>query len=531
MRRVLRTLPCHLLAFVLLWPSPASATTIDEMTFAELVLGADFVGIVECNRAGGIVAGYSVLESWKGPRPGSQITIRVAVNFWEPQFPITLCGERYFVTAFKQAPLRVMSTTSGEPVPLWWRNIPADFSLPLFQGRQRLAPGEKNGADFQKIRKSAQKLLALEPAEQEAALLKSVIEKELGSERRMPNFDEANAKKLRSLLAELNIASDEADAKKLRSRLAKLTSASDLVSELIRTIFDRPLWARGAPRTILRKAGGKVALASLEKLPVDRCPWNEKELNELIAEIRQRVERKDASSSVAVDSDAKERAPSAGKLADLRKALAKGEDAEGFGEALETLTRHDPEPVVNYLVAWNNPNQGWRDKDRGYVLGSYFGMRCGKDRKKHLAALSEAKDPFVRVAGAVYLCFEDANAGTAALKRMTAVDGDPGVWAALTLARRGHKDAVPRALEVFRRPVPGARSSQAPMATVPHRNLQKRVLVLLSNSAHVSDAPRPEQTKNAANSFESLLAWWKTHGDKLVIDDPWLATLQKQKVD
>ena len=114
---------------------------------------------------------------------------------------------------------------------------------------------------------------------------------------------------------------------------------------------------------------------------------------------------------------------------------------------------------------------------------------------------------------------------------MTAVDGDPGVWAALTLARRGHKDAVPRALEVFRRPVPGARSSQAPMATVPHRNLQKRVLVLLSNSAHASGAPRPEKTMNAANSFESLLTWWKTHGDKLVLDDPWLPILEKQKID
>ena len=129
---------------------------------------------------------------------------------------------------------------------------------------------------------------------------------------------------------------DEAKAKKLRSRLAKLNSADDMVSELIRTIEETPLWARRAPREILRKAGGKAALASLEKLPLDRCPWDKKELDELIAEIRQRVERKDANSSVAVDSDAKEQAPSAGELADLRKALAQEQPyAEGFGEALE----------------------------------------------------------------------------------------------------------------------------------------------------------------------------------------------------
>ncbi len=447
MRPILRALSCYMGALVLLWSSSAFATTIDTMTFEELVLGADFVGIVECNRAGGIVAGYSVLESWRGPRPGTHITIRVAVNYWEPQFPIALCGERYFVTAFKRAPFRVTSTTSGEPVPLWWRNIPADYSLPLFQGRKRLAPGEKNGADFQKIRKAAQKLLALEPAEHDAALLKSVIENELDAKRWV--FDP-----------------DEADAKKLRSRLAKLNSADDMVSELIRTIDERPLWARRAPRNILSKAGGKAALASLEKLPIDRCPWYKNELDELIAEIRRSVERKDANRLVDVDSDAKEQAPSARELAELRQALAQGAAAEGLGKALETLSRHEPGPVVKYLVAWINPNQGWRDKDRGYVLGSYFGVRCGKDRKKHFAALSEAKDPFVRVAGAIYLCFEDPVAGTAALKRMTSIDGDAGVWAALTLARRGHKDAVPRALEVFRTPAPGRH--RKPLWRKPH---------------------------------------------------------------
>ncbi|HEV3165735.1 MAG TPA: hypothetical protein VGZ22_17030, partial [Isosphaeraceae bacterium] len=88
-----------------------------------------------------------------------------------------------------------------------------------------------------------------------------------------------------------------------------------------------------------------------------------------------------------------------------------------------------------FLVAWKSPNQDWRDKDRGYTLGSFFAWRCGKDRRKHLASQSEARDPFIRVAGAVYLCFEDIEAGTAALKRTTAVEGDPGAWAALTLDR------------------------------------------------------------------------------------------------
>ena len=37
----------------------AVATTIDPLTWEELIVGADFVGIVECETAGGIVAKLS----------------------------------------------------------------------------------------------------------------------------------------------------------------------------------------------------------------------------------------------------------------------------------------------------------------------------------------------------------------------------------------------------------------------------------------------------------------------------------------
>ena len=512
MRPALRTLSCYLAAFALLWPWSASATTIDPLLFEELVLGADFVGIVECEQAGGIVAAYTVVESWKGPKPGTHIAIRVAVNYWEPQLPITLCGERYFVTAYKEAPFRMMSTTSGGPVPLWWRNIPAEYSLPLFQGRKLLAPGEEKGAEFQKTRKAAQTLLALKPAEQEAALLKAVIENDLFGEKWSGGEP------------------DKAKAKEIRARLAKLTTADALVAELIRMATEQPQqWAIRA-HIVLGKAGGPVALASLQKLPPDRSPWGKNELDGLILSISQLHGMKIAAPSPTRDAPGNEQAPSGRELANLRRTLARGEKAEGFGEAFEILTRHDPGPVVEFLVAWMNPNQDWRDKDRGYALGSYFAWRCGKDRQKHLAAVSGAKDPFIRVAGAVYLCFEDAEAGTAALKRMTAVDGDAGAWAALTLARRGHKDAVPRALEVFRDLAPADRHSLGTMADVPHRNLQKRVLVLLSNSARAGGAPQPAPGQ-PASSFDSLLNWWKKHRDKLVLNDPWLGILEKQKVD
>lgn len=129
MRHTLRTLVVLLLVW-LLGPEPVNATTIDPLTFEELVLGADLVGVVECVTAGGIVAEYTVVESWKGPKRGTRLCIRAAVNYWEPQFPVALCGERYFVTAYKSAPARVVSMSEGGGVPLWWRDLPADFRLP-----------------------------------------------------------------------------------------------------------------------------------------------------------------------------------------------------------------------------------------------------------------------------------------------------------------------------------------------------------------------------------------------------------------
>jgi hypothetical protein len=512
MRTAVRAFSCGLVALALFWPQRTLATTIDPLLFEELVLGADFVGVVECTQAGGVVAGYRVVESWKGPKVGTEITIRPAVNYWEPQFPLALCGERYFVTAYKEAPSRVISTTSGGGVPLWWRQIPADYRLPLFQGRRRLEPEEEKGAEFQKTRKDAQALLALKPAEQEAALLKAVIEKDLLGGRWIGGEEDAEK------------------TKELRERLVKIAGAEDLVGELLRLAGDDPKKWSVRVSIVLGKAGGAVTLARLEQVPADKSPWEKDEFTDLVTRLKRR-QNTDPAPPRKAEPPAKDEPPSAEKLAQLRAALKEGEKSEDFGDAFELLTRHDPGAVAGYLIAWVNPNKDWRDTDRGYVFGSYFAWRCGQDRAKHLAALSGAKDPYVRVAGAVYLCYEDAEAGTAALKKLTPLEGDPGVWAALTLARRGDRTAVPRALEVFRDLPAEQKDKLGGMAGVPHRNLQKRVLVLLSNSARAGGVPQPALPENEEKRLDALLKWWKQHAEKITPQDPWLKLLEKQKVD
>src|SRR3954462_8511581 len=97
------------------------ATTIDPLTWPEIALGADIIAVVECEVAGGIVAKSNVVESWMGPVAGTAIALRVAVNTWEPQFPIALCGQRYLVAGHKVPPATMRSTTSFGPIPLWWR--------------------------------------------------------------------------------------------------------------------------------------------------------------------------------------------------------------------------------------------------------------------------------------------------------------------------------------------------------------------------------------------------------------------------
>jgi hypothetical protein len=166
------------------------------------------------------------------------------------------------------------------------------------------------------------------------------------------------------------------------------------------------------------------------------------------------------------------------------------------------------------------------------MLGSHFAWRCSGNRKGNLSTLLAARDPFIRVAGAVYLCFEDRELGLHKLKEFSQLEADPGVWAALNRARRGDKSAIPRALEVL------STSGAENMAGVPHQNLQKRLIVLLSNAARASGVDQPisrsidyEDERDVKKIYDLYKAWWEVNADRLVVSDPWLPLLEEQKVD
>jgi hypothetical protein len=164
-------------------------------------------------------------------------------------------------------------------------------------------------------------------------------------------------------------------------------------------------------------------------------------------------------------------------------------------------------------------------------MGSFFAWRCPRNRAAFMRRLLRAKDPYVRVAGAIYLSFENEREGIRALQDLMDEPGDPGAWAALNLARRGDKKAASRALDAF---------LVLPEPTVfdrLHLNLQKRLLVLFSNSAARSGVPQPERWRfirdqvDQLRFHESLVKWWETYESKLVLWDPWFDTWMSQKIE
>lgn len=430
-----------LFALLSLFAAGLRATQITPMPWEQLAHEAAFVGVVECTAAGGVVARYVVLESWKGPPEGTELFIKTPGDYWHGQLPLALVGERFFMTAYENPPRpEIKSVTLGGAVPLWSRRIPHQYALPLFQGRLRLPRPTSSSVvppSFQHWEESQGGLF------------------DTGA-KTWPQF-----KKI--FTGFLSLPAPERER-----RVAKIRVGG----------------RRGVPAPVIAPS-------------------------------------------------APEPPPSEQRLAELRGVLGGAIAERGWQEAFEILTVHDPGTAAAFLVRWTDPTPEQVDFSLPYALGSYFGQNCGGDRKKHLETLLGARDPFVRVAGAVYLAFEDPRAGEAALRSWMSLPGDAGVWAALTLARRGERAAVPRALEVFAMDPP-----RGSIASAAHFNLTDQVMVLLSNSAFSSGLELPACEPGGCTSEvdsrlegKELKEWWRKHGERLTPYDPWRDVLARQKVD
>lgn len=503
------TFGCLLLLLV---GSRVEATSVRHIPWPEIVAQADFIGVVECVTSGGIVADYKVIECWTGQhKPGEIVRLRLYVNYWGQQFQTSLVGQRFVFVAFKsQDPSDILSTSGPSGIPLWLRVIPAHYQTALLQiGRLPIeCDAVNNMADliddnpFYHITKSSELKRMREavmayregPAELvEIAVLRDALSKVMESD-----FIQAGIKAARSKKEPLGPITDGSfliEAADLK-RLAEL-------DDLLRS----PETTAAALRTKITSLTGDIG---------DYCD--------------KLIERVD---------------PSIPRVLALRPRVAPGPPGElkepvAFERPLKT-----PDSAVDALLKTDFRDEDNSYDDMGYVRASMFAMQCAVDRRKHFLALTEAKDPYVRVTGATYLCFEDEAMGKAKLRELMKLPGNPGIWAALTLARHGDKSAMDRALDALKSPPIENRFGSGKFVQInyarqfSHLHLPERVMILLTNSAKQSGIPLPYPTTPASGrpadyrawAYEHFRSWWENHRADLVLHDPWLSILEKQNID
>ncbi|MDZ4287428.1 MAG: hypothetical protein U0984_05695 [Prosthecobacter sp.] len=527
-------------------PPPAQALTpIEEVTWEQRAERADFAGIVECVTAGGFVARYRVVESWRGPEMGTELTLYVSPD--RTAFPIALCGEKFVVMADRPLPppelphrLQIEMMAPYRYKPLSCRRIPADYYA---MSRDPVpSPVEANKdhwysfarfPSFTALQDQVRTFLKATPTERERRLLLAVARQELhlsaNGNPHPPDYERKDDALYQDLL---QTKSPAALVERLIVENTRLSqSALSLPSGGIDESFDSICGWDGY--NIILKGGGKETRACLEKLEPAQWPWDDvkapgdKDMSAVTRVIHWIDRRLQPQPRFIPEPESSLK----GTTEDLKWARAKLNEKPPTYEwnvSFDLLARHDPVAVVDFLVPWRyDPRTG-----PGYHNISAFALLCEQDRRAYFVRLLAAADPTVRVGAAVYLCFEDLPLGMEKLRTFTTLEGDPGAWAALVLATRGEKTAVSRALVVFERR--GDTESC----------LQARLRVLLSNSAQASGVPQPpkfegQEYRGDWNSVDAartrfaaaINSWWTQNADKISLTDPWLKTLDAQKVD
>ena len=241
-------------------------------------------------------------------------------------------------------------------------------------------------------------------------------------------------------------------------------------------------------------------------------------------------------------------------------------DHSGLIYAIRYFTSKKPALVAKFLHAFTNPvveqpaNSNRRTTriitQSGYFFASYFGHICPENRVKHLTDLTDAKDPFVQAAAAIYLSFEQPDMATTIMQQKAQLEGTPGAWAALALVRRGDSEYMTKALTLFDsyppehiEVLPHGGSQSKPLGhrlfyQRPRHALEyclKEHLFFLSSKYNLAppiDHPnyasksKPIWNENRKMNHEEILKWW--HRNKTIFTDtrdPLIDQLIAQKID
>lgn len=537
---------------MLLSSRQVQATSWVVPTWEQLAQEADFIGVVECVTAGGIVARYRVEESLKGMAVGTEFLMEEFSDSMGNHYPVRLCGERMLVMAAKiKAPMERNSSD------LFW-TIPADY-FALFFGTWELEYLPALKASFgdsvtsvKEAEEVIQKFLEASENEKERQTILSILRSD---HRRFLHFVEGTRSNENGRLWE-DLEISEEDIAKTAARLQTLqkhTDAKALIRQMLEMApHEKVLGLWGA----LERGGVQVALDECKKQNTDA--WSEDsviQLNNVCHAIFKRLNRENQSEEVVAQEKVNKVRPNEDELLKYRQRVSElgsddsrlggnpfvivdPESSKAWNAAVENLVAYDPDFLVAMLIAWPRSDDAAACK---HVLIRLCFAAQG-DRAELFMRLQEARDPLIQVMAAIYLCFENQDEGLKRLRQHSQLPGVAGAWAALTLARRGEKGAMPRVLEVFAPLDEGAKN----LIFDPDQLrfiLQQRLLVLLSNSAKNSNVPRfffenyttfyPEFGEGGVRErqLKALKKWWAEHADAIELHDPWRGVLEQEKKD
>ncbi|HIJ66353.1 MAG TPA: hypothetical protein HPP77_10430 [Candidatus Hydrogenedentes bacterium] len=405
----------------------AAANSIDPLTWQELVVGADFVGVVECEVAGSTMAKYRVVESWKGPEVGTEMLVDVDNGRgWAPS-PLVSVGDHNLVTAYAtQIRGNTMSWRIGArpvlPRDLCFR---PDYALPTYQGRVKLPlegqrPLSAFGSyhsDLGSFRESVLDLARQPEETQEARVLLALCDEYVRREQHSSQGLSEALEKAHNVRGILDALMDHADASPKN---------------------------HGPVKSIMERGGMTQTLAYLGGKRKRLIPFK---IRGIPTRIRERM---------------------------------------------------------------------------GLVPVPRFGATATPTREENLHSLLREDDPQVRLNAAELLPLDREETGVEALRELAKLEGDLGARAAIILAGWGYKEAMPRALGVF------AEAGEVyKLQGIPHRDLQHRLMALLSNAAKAGDVPQPEppepsdQDPESKKLFVYYNDWWAMYGPRISLHDPW----------
>lgn len=458
---------------VVLAPGVASGCWIDNSVWESRVADADLLGVLECVTAGVDVGRYRLVESWLESGNGE---VAVGEELVLGERGLHLVGDRLLIVSKRSRPwlfpdepvdYQGWASTWGARTPLGGRALRTDRNVSLESVRLPLPVTDEPLRELRsphrtlaELEAAVRELLALEEPERELRVLKA--------------------------LARRHMARDPL--------LARILDAES-VERLVHLVTQR----RGPVESVLCMGGRAATLAVLEALTGH---------DEATVQIRNRLRRPDDASPPAPP----QRRDAGAAVRQLAEVEARLDEQASMPRR---PSRGDPGRLAARIAsgAWEDP----------YWLASTFCLICPEDRVHHLRTLVGARELWVRVTGAVYLAFESEAEGLRALEDLTRLPGDPGAWAALTLARRGVTSAVPRLLQAFGRP-----ADDAGMQV----QLRQQARALLSNAAVQAGVAQPPRLDTWNEETErAYRSWWEERQGALRPHDPWFEELKAQKID